>query len=58
MEVVNNKTERPLAHYRELFAQADPEALGAKGIASYNSDTKKFTIMVMGRPFFIRWPEG
>lgn len=58
MEVVNNKTERPLAHYRELFAQADPETLGAKGIASYNSDTKKFTIMVMGRPFFIRWPEG
>ena len=58
MEVVNNKTERPLAHYRELFAQADPQALGAKGIASYNSDAKKFTITVMGRPFFIRWPEG
>lgn len=58
MEIVDNKTERPLAHYRELFSQANPETLEKKGIVEYSSAAKKFTIMVMGRPFFIRWPEG
>ena len=58
MEVVNNKTERPLAHYRELFANANPEELGQKGIASYMAPMKKFTINVMGRLYFVSWPEA
>ncbi len=58
MEIVNNKTERPLAHYRGLFAQADPEKLAARSCASYSDTTRNFTLMVMGRPFYISWPEG
>lgn len=57
MEIIDNKTGRPLAHYRELFANANPEELGTKGIAEYNSEAKRITISVMGRPYFVRWPE-
>ncbi len=57
MEIIDNKTGRPLAHYRERFVSANPEELGAKGIAEYNSEAKRFTISVMGRPYFVRWPE-
>ena len=58
MEVINNKTERPLAYYRELFANANPDELGKKGIASYITPLKKFTINVMGRTYFVSWPEA
>lgn len=58
MEHVDNKTERPLAHYRALLAQADPLELASKGMASYSEVAHTFTLAVMGRTFFIRWPEG
>ena len=58
MEIVNNKTERPLAHYRDLFAAADPVKMAAQSCADYSEQTKKFTVMVLGHPFFVSWPDA
>ena len=55
MEIINNKLENPLKHYRELFAAADPQALAAR--SSIPCTNGVFTIPFMNRTVRLKWPE-
>jgi len=56
--VPNNKTERPLSHYRERFAEADPHALTAKSGLTFDATTSCFIFRVMDANVTLSWPDG
>ena len=55
MEVKNNKTENPLAYYREKFKTMDPEAMGNKSCVKYENGV--FSHRLLNREVRIKWPE-
>ena len=58
MEIRNNKTEIPLAHYKALFAQADPEEMAVRSGAVYQRENGVFEMRMMGQRVLVSWPEG
>ena len=58
MEIKNNKTEIPLAHYRARFAQAKPEDMAVRTGAVYEPESGVFTMHMMGQRVCVAWPEG
>ena len=58
MEIKNNKTEVPLAHYRALFAQADPEEIAVRTGAVCEPEPGAFAMHMLGRRVRVAWPEG
>ena len=58
MEIKNNKTEIPLAHYKALFAQADPAEITARTGASYLPESGCFEMRMMGQRVRMSWPDG
>lgn len=58
MEIKNNKTDIPLAHYRARFAQADPQEMVSRTEARFDPDTGVFTLNMMGQRVCVSWPEG
>ena len=58
MEIKNNKTEVPLAHYRALFAQADPEEIAVRTGAVFEPEPGTFAMHLLGRRVRVAWPEG
>ena len=58
MEIKDNKTQIPLAHYRVLFAQADPEEIAARTGVHYDPQSRCFTLEMMAAKLEITWPDG
>lgn len=58
MEFKNNKTDVPLAHYRALFAQGDPEEMAKRTETEYDPGAGTFVLRMMGQRVQISWPEG
>lgn len=55
MEVKNNKTENPLAIYREKYKNADPEASAKRSRLDYKDGV--FTMKLLNRTVFLKWPQ-
>ncbi len=58
MEIRNNKTEIPLAHYRARFAQENPEEMSVRSGAVFDRETGAFSMHMVGRRVCVSWPEG
>ena len=54
---VDNKTQAPLRHYRELFAAADPKQLSARSGVFYDEENCVFTLPILGASVDVLWPE-
>lgn len=55
MEIKNNKTENPLAYYREKFKSADPQAMALKSCTEYKDGI--FYMQLLNRKLELKWPE-
>lgn len=55
---VDNKTQRPLAYYREQIAEMDPAAITARTGLSFDETDQAFIIDYIGRPVAITLPDG
>ena len=58
MEIKDNKTEVPLAHYKACFAQAAPEEIAVRTGTVYEPETGEFSLQMMGKRVCVSWPEG
>ena len=56
MQIENHKEEVPFSHYTERFRNLDPEET-AKRLPFADWDGSRFAIVLLGRKFFLRWPE-
>ena len=54
MEIVNNKTGRPIEQYQAQFAASDPKELASKSGILF--DGEKFRLKLMNRPVSISYP--
>lgn len=55
MEMINNKTEKPLSFYARRFAEADPEALSRRSGIPFSDGL--FRTVLLGREVTVSWPE-
>lgn len=55
MQVVNNKEEAPLAHYRAMFAQLEPQEAADRCGVAFSDGAFQFSLL--GTPYRITWPE-
>lgn len=58
MEIIDNKTQIPLTHYKALFAQASPEEIAVRTGAVYEPDAGVFEMQMLGTKVTVTWPEG
>ena len=55
MEVVDHKVGVPMEHYKAVFAAADPAEMSERSRVPYADG--KFSLMLLGRPVTVSWPE-
>jgi len=55
-DVPDNKTGRPLEHYRAKYAAASPEGVAARCEIPFDARTSSFAFSLLGRPMRAAWP--
>lgn len=53
----NNKDRIPFEHYRDIFAQGDPEEMALRCGLPYDPDKKEFSFKVMDKNYTATFPE-
>jgi hypothetical protein len=56
-EIKNNKDNKPMSYYRELYAKLDPVSVSNRCLVPYSAESGQFAIDFMGNGYTVSFPD-